>query len=57
MMKMISIPIVRLDEAGDNIRGLLPEMLRCAGLSDASEVRRFKTLFGELVHYSSFREA
>ncbi|PKN88110.1 MAG: methyltransferase type 11 [Chloroflexi bacterium HGW-Chloroflexi-8] len=56
IMKIISIPIARLEEAGDNIRGLLPEMLRCAGLSNASEVGRFKTLFGELVHYRSFHE-
>lgn len=53
-MKLISVPMSRLEEADDNIRGLLPDMLHQAGLSEVSEVKRFKTLFGELVHYHSF---
>jgi len=53
-MHLISIPIVRMEEAGDNIRGLLPGMLLQAGLSDITETRHFKTLFGELIHYQSF---
>jgi hypothetical protein len=52
-MRLISIPIARMEEAGDNIRGLLPGMLRQAGLSDIAETRHFKTLFGELIHYQS----
>jgi ubiquinone/menaquinone biosynthesis C-methylase UbiE len=52
-MRLISIPIARMEEAGDNIRGLLPDMLRQAGLSDIVETRHFKTLFGELIHYQS----
>ena len=52
-MRLISILIARMEEAGDNIRGLLPDMLRQAGLSDIVETRHFKTLFGELIHYQS----
>lgn len=52
-MRLISIPIAHLEEAGDNIRGLLPGMLSQAGLTDLTETRHFKTLFGELIHYRS----
>ena len=54
-MRLISIPIARMEEAGDNIRGLLSGMLREAGLSEITETRHFKTVFGELVHYQSRR--
>jgi ubiquinone/menaquinone biosynthesis C-methylase UbiE len=49
-MKLISIPIARMEEAGDNIRGLLPGMLREAGFLGLTETRHFRTLFGELIH-------
>jgi ubiquinone/menaquinone biosynthesis C-methylase UbiE len=52
-MRLISIPIARMEEAGDNIRGLLPDMLHQAGLTNIVETRHFKTLFGELIHYQS----
>ena len=52
-MRLISIPIARMEVAGDNIRGLLPTMLCQAGLSDIAETRHFKTFFGELIHYQS----
>ncbi len=57
VMRMISIPIARLEEAGDNIQGLLPEMLSRAGFISIVEIRRFKTIFGELVHYCILPEA
>lgn len=50
-MRLLSIPIARMEEAGDNIRGLLTDMLRQAGLSGITETRHFKTVFGELIHY------
>ncbi len=52
-MRLVSIPIARMEEAGDNIHGLLPDMLRQAGLSEVTETRHFKTIFGELIHYRS----
>jgi ubiquinone/menaquinone biosynthesis C-methylase UbiE len=52
-MRLISIPIARMEEAGDNIRGLLSVMLRQAGFQGMIETRHFKTLFGELIHYQS----
>jgi ubiquinone/menaquinone biosynthesis C-methylase UbiE len=55
-MRLISIPIARMEEAGDNIHGLLPGMLHQAGFSNISETRHFKTLFGELVHYQSIHQ-
>ena len=53
LMRLISIPIMRMEEAGDNIRGFLPYMLHQAGFSDIAETRHFKTVFGELIHYQS----
>lgn len=53
-MRLISIPIARMEEAGDNVHGLLPDMLRQAGLSIIAETRHFKTVFGELIHCQSF---
>lgn len=52
-MRLISIPIARMEEAGDNVRGLIPNMLKQSGLSEITETRHFKTLFGELSHYQS----
>jgi hypothetical protein len=52
-MRLISIPISRMEEAGDNVRGLLPGMLRDAGFQDMIETGHFQTLFGELVHYQA----
>jgi ubiquinone/menaquinone biosynthesis C-methylase UbiE len=52
-MRLVSIPIARMEEAGDNIHGLLPGMLQQAGLSTITETRHFKNLFGELIHYQS----
>ena len=55
LMRLISIPIMRMEEAGDNIRGLLPDMLHQSGFSGITETRHFKTIFGELIHYRSIR--
>lgn len=52
-MRVVSIPISLMEETEDNIRGVLPGMLRQAGLSDIADTRHFKTIFGELVHYQS----
>lgn len=52
-MRLISIPIAGMEEAGDNVCGLLPAMLRQAGFSWIAETRHFKTIFGELIHYQS----
>lgn len=49
-MSLISIPIARMEEVGDNIRGYLPGMLQIAGFSAITETRHFKTIFGELIH-------
>ncbi len=52
-MRMISSPIAQMEEAGDNVHGRLPGMLREAGFRDTLETRHFKTLFGELIHYQA----
>jgi ubiquinone/menaquinone biosynthesis C-methylase UbiE len=49
-MHLVSIPIARMEEAGDNIRGLIPAMLKKAGFQEITEIRHFKTVFGEFIH-------
>ncbi len=45
----------RLEEAADNIQGLLPEMLREAGLEQVEVKERFTTIFGPLALYQARR--
>ena len=40
--------IRRTEQAGDNIRGLLPEMMKKAGFKNVSEIDSFGTFFGSL---------
>ncbi|MBA3073485.1 MAG: class I SAM-dependent methyltransferase [Anaerolineae bacterium] len=51
LMRLVAIPISLMEEAGDNIRGLLPGMLRQTGFSTILEKKHFKTIFGELINY------
>jgi SAM-dependent methyltransferase len=50
VMRIISIPIAHMEEADDNIRGLLPEMLQKAGMTQITDTHHFYTIFGELAH-------
>jgi ubiquinone/menaquinone biosynthesis C-methylase UbiE len=43
----------RLEEASANVKGLLPEMMRSAGLVEVEEPARFMTLFGSLSSYTA----
>jgi len=43
----------RLEQASDNIKGLLPQMLRRAGFEQLEEPDRFMTIFGTLVLISA----
>ncbi|MDD5472651.1 MAG: methyltransferase domain-containing protein [Candidatus Methanoperedens sp.] len=51
LMYFISLIFRHLEEAGDNIRGLLPEMFRKAGFDLVEETDRYTTLFGTLSLY------
>lgn len=55
LMRMISIPISHMEEAGDNVRGLIPEMLKDAGFKNLKDTAHFYTIFGELVYYQVFK--
>jgi len=46
---LISLIVRRFEEASDNIRGLLPEMLTRAGFREVEESARYMTIFGTLV--------
>ena len=39
------------DTTADNVRGLLPQMMRGAGFCDVSETRRYATMFGTVSLY------
>jgi len=41
----------------DNVRGLLPDLMRGAGFTDVEETRRFSTVFGSLSLYRAARPA
>lgn len=54
-MSIVSHLTQRLEEAADNIKGLLPEMLREAGLEQVEVKERFTTIFGPLASYQARR--
>jgi len=54
---MVSPLIRRLEEAADNVQGLLPAMLREAGFDQVEITQRFTTLFGSLLLYRAWRPA
>ncbi len=52
-MRLVSLLIARMEEAGDNVRGVLPGMLHQAGYIEVNENSHFKTIFGELIQYQA----
>ena len=56
LMRALSLPVRlgdRLDRTTDNLKGLLPDLLRSAGFEEVLERARFATLFGTLSLYSA----
>jgi len=51
LMYLISLIMRHFEEASDNIRGLLPEMFRDAGLDRIEETARYMTIFGTFSLY------
>jgi len=51
LMYLISLVIRCLEETSDNVKGLLPEMLRNAGFDQVRETARYMTIFGTLALY------
>ena len=51
LMYLISLVLQHLEETGDNINGLLPDMFQKAGFEKVEETARFMTLFGTLSLY------
>ena len=49
--RLISCALQRFEEAEDNLKGLLPEMFRQAGLDRVAEMARYATVFGTLSLY------
>lgn len=48
---LISLIVGRFEETSDNLKGLLPEMFRGAGLDEVEESARYTTLLGPLSLY------
>jgi len=46
--QLISLVMGRLEEATDNIQGLLPEMIRSAGFKQVEETVQYTTIVGGL---------
>ncbi|MCZ7382477.1 MAG: methyltransferase domain-containing protein [Candidatus Methanoperedens sp.] len=55
VMYLISLVFRHLEEAGDNINGLLPEMFLNAGFDRVEETGRFMTPFGTLSLYRAHK--
>lgn len=51
--RVLAPVIWRLEQASDNIKGLLPEMFRQAGLAQVEEPAHFATIFGTLTAYQA----
>lgn len=54
---IVSLLAQRLEEAADNVQGLLPAMLREAGFDQVAVTARFTTVFGSLALYRAWRPA
>lgn len=50
--RLVSALMDRLEEVGDNHKGLLPTMMNQAGFRDVTSPARFSTVFGTLYIYS-----
>lgn len=57
LMFVVSLIMRRFEEQGDNVKGLLPEMFRQAGLDAVQEPTRYMTVFGTLSLYSARKPA
>jgi len=53
LMYFASLIIGRLEEASDNVKGLLPEMFRNAGFDQVEETARYSTIFGTIALYKA----
>ena len=49
--RLISQIIKMMEQAGDNVKGLLPMMMRHAGFDPVEELASFQTIFGSLSLY------
>jgi ubiquinone/menaquinone biosynthesis C-methylase UbiE len=55
VMTLVSVFIARMEEAEDNVKGLIPAMLQEGGFPEVNIARRFRTIFGELSHYKTIK--
>lgn len=56
-MTLISLLVRRMEEAADNVAGLLPRMLRDSGFEGVEEARRFSLPYGTLSFYRAWKPA
>jgi len=54
---LISLVMRRLEETSDNIKGVLPEMLRQAGFPEVEETVHYMTVFGTISLYKARKPA
>jgi ubiquinone/menaquinone biosynthesis C-methylase UbiE len=51
LMSILSRIVGALEDTSDNLKGLLPEMMKEAGFSDVAQLNQFSTVFGTLSLY------
>jgi len=49
--QLTSLITSRLEQASDNVRGLLPKMLLTAGFDQVTETKKYGTIFGTVALY------
>ncbi len=55
IMYLISLVMRRLEETGDNIKGLLPGMFHDAGFEKINETDRYMSIFGTISLYRAVK--
>lgn len=53
LMRFPSLIIAHLEKASDNLKGLLPQLMRTAGFDNVEETARYMTVFGTVVLYKA----
>lgn len=57
LARLVSLVMRRLEETGDNIKGILPEMFRQAGFIEVEERAHYMMIFGTLSLYKGRKPA
>ena len=55
LIRLPSVIMRRLEETEDNVKGLLPQMLKTAGFTQVEETSKLMTIFGTVALYKGLK--